>query len=186
MLHRIREAFADVASIFDGPVEVDETYVGGLRKNMLKAKREAEPSRGGVADKTAVVGMKDRETGKVAARVLDTVDGETLNAFVDEHTTPGTDVYTDGSSAYRGRKNHKSVAHSAGEYVRYLENATIHTNGVESLWSMLKRADKGVYHRLSAKHLQRYVDISPGGRTSGSWTRWPRYSTSSPEWSIGG
>ena len=69
----------------------DEPYVGGLRKNMSKAKRAAETSQGGPAGKQAVVGMKDRQTGQVAARVIDTVDGETLNSFVDEHTHPGGD-----------------------------------------------------------------------------------------------
>ena len=69
-----------------------------------------------------------------------------------------TEDAADGSSAYRGRPNHESVAHSAGEYVRYMaDGATVHTNGVESFWSMLKRAHKGTFHRLSAKHLQRVL-----------------------------
>ena len=50
------------------------------------------------------------------------------------------------------------MKHSVGEYVRGLA----HTNGVESFWSMLKRAHKGVYHQLSAKHLQRYVSEFAG------------------------
>ena len=95
MLHRIREAFADVRMAFGGPAEVDEKYVGGLWKNMSTAKRAEQTSRGcGPSGKTAVVGMKGRQTGQVTARVIDTVDGETLNSFVsfvDEHTasTPG-------------------------------------------------------------------------------------------------
>ena len=59
-------------------------------------------------------------------------------------------------------ENHEAVAHSAGEYVRYLEGVKVHTNGVESFWSMLKRAHKGTFHRLSAKHLQRYVNEFAG------------------------
>ena len=156
MLHRIREAFADIAPVFTGPVEVDETYVGGKRANMPTSKRKDLTGRG-PSGKVAVVGAKDRATNQVTARVVDSVDGRTLNTFVDEHTDPDAEVYTDGSTAYKGRANHESVSHSAGEYVRYLKGVKVHTNGVESFWSMLKRAHKGVYHKLSAKHLQRYV-----------------------------
>ncbi len=164
MQQRIREAFAEVGPlVFNGPVEVDETLVGGKRKNMSAARRkELEGQRGPAVGKTVVVGVKDRETGQVAARVIDTVDGRTLNSFVDAHTDPDAEVYTDGSSVYRDRDNHESVAHSAGEYVRYLEGAAIHTNGVESFWSMLKRAHKGTFHRLSPNHLQRYVNEFAG------------------------
>ena len=157
LAHRLRKAWeTQQASPFQGPVEVDETYIGGLEKNK-HAKDKLKAGRGPVG-KTAVVGAKDRETNRVSARVIDTVDGATLNRFVDGHTVPDAYVYTDGSTAYKGRKNHEAVAHSAGEYVRYLAGATVHTNGVESFWSMLKRAHKGTFHRLSPKHLQRYVD----------------------------
>ena len=157
---RIREAFgAEGPVLFGGPVEVDETYMGGKRANMSNAKRkELEGTGRGPVGKTAVVAAKDRETKQVAARVIAEVDGQTLNSFVDGHTSPEADVYTDGSTAYKGRENHESVKHSIGEYVRYLEDATVHTNGVESFWSMLKRAHKGTFHKLSAKHLQRYVN----------------------------
>ncbi len=150
MLHRIREAFAGVAMTFEGPVEVDETYVGGRQRNMPKHKRA--PGRGPVG-KTAVVGVKDRTTKRVAARVVEATDKETLQGFVKEHTADGVKVYTDEAKAYDGLENRETVKHSVGEYVRGMA----HTNGVESFWSMLKRAHKGVYHKLSPKHLQRYV-----------------------------
>ncbi len=89
MLHRIREAFADVASNFDGPVEVDETYMGGRQRNMPKHKRA--PGRGSVG-KTAVVGIKDRPTRRVAARVVESTDRDTLQGFVKERTKPGAKV----------------------------------------------------------------------------------------------
>ena len=161
MLHRIRETWGGGTSAsFDGPVEVDETYIGGLEKNK-HAKDKLKAGRGPVG-KTAVVGAKDRETNRVAARVIAEVDGVTLNAFVDGHAGTDAEVYTDGSTCYKGRPNHQAVAHSAGEYVRYLDGVKVHTNGVESFWSMLKRAHKGTFHRLSAKHLQRYVSEFAG------------------------
>ena len=161
MLHRIKEAFADVAMIFDGPVEVDETYIGGLERNKHESKK-LKAGRGPVG-KTAVVGMKDRATKRVAAKVIERTDSETLQGFVEDHASRDATLYTDAATAYKGTgREHETVKHSAKEYVRYLEGATVHTNGVESLWSMLKRAHKGVYHQLSEKHLQRYVAIFAG------------------------
>ena len=156
MLHRIREAFADVQVIFDGPVEVDETYVGGLEKNKPQHKK-LKAGRGTVG-KTAVIGAKDRATKQVAAKVIETTDGATLKGFVAEHASDGAKIYTDEHTGYKGLPNHETVKHSVGEWV----NGLAHTNGMESFWSMLKRAHKGVYHRLSAKHLQAYVNTFAG------------------------
>ena len=163
MLHRIRETWAvDTGAAFAGPVEVDEAYFGGLRKNMPKAKREELTGRGTVG-KVAVVGIKDRRTKQVAARVVEHTDKPTLQGFVDEHASATAKLYTDDATAYGGAdRPHETVKHSAQEYVRYLDGETVHTNGVESFWSMLKRAHKGTFHRLSAKHLQRYVNEFAG------------------------
>ena len=162
MLHRIRKAFDrnDDEPPFDGPTEIDETYFGGLRKNMSKAKRKTQEGRG-AAGKAAVVGAKDRKTGKVAARYVRHTDTAHLAGFAAEHARPGTKVYTDEASAYNAIDpwfDHEAVNHSVGEYVRGMA----HTNGVESFWSMLKRAHKGVYHKFSVKHLQRYVNEFAG------------------------
>lgn len=156
MLHRIREAWDSVSvESFSGPVEVDETYFGGKRKNMSNAKRKQLSGRGAVG-KTAVVGGKDRGTKRIAAQVVRDTTSETLQGFVRDHTEDGAMVYTDDAGSYNGLARdfgHETVKHSVGEYVR----DQAHTNGIESFWSMLKRAHKGVYHKISAKHLDRYV-----------------------------
>ncbi len=159
LAHRIRKALsqAGIAS-YSGPVEVDETYVGGKRKNMSKSKRKKLTGRGPVG-KTAVVGAKDRETNQVAAKVVTSTDKPTLQGFVKDHAAKGATVYTDDSSAYETLPfDHDSVKHSLQEYVR----GDVHTNGIESLWSMLKRAHKGTFHKLSPKHLDRYVQEFAG------------------------
>ena len=159
MLHRIREAWAvEREKLFAGPVEVDETYFGGKRANMSKAKRKELTGRG-AAGKTAVVGAKDRNTNQVSAEVVQATDTETLQCFVIDHAAPGATVYTDDASAYKGIPfDHESVRHSVGEYVK----GQASVNGIESFWSMLKRAHKGVYHKLSEKHLHRYVNTFAG------------------------
>ena len=157
MLQRIRTAFgSDQPFQFNGPVEVDEAYFGGLEKNKHAGKK-ANLGRGPV-DKTAVVGMKDRKSNQVTAKVIQNTDGATLNAFADHHASEGAKVYTDGSCAYRSRQNHEYVKHSVEEYV----NGQAHTNGVESFRAVLKRAYHGVYHHISPKHPQRYVDQFAG------------------------
>ena len=150
---RIRETWVDHRESFSGPVEVDETYVGGKKKNMSKARRKATPGRGTVG-KAAVAGARDRATGRVSASVVDRTDKATLQKFVRERARAGAKVYTDEASAYEGMPfNYEAVKHGAGEYVRGMA----HTNGIESFWAMLKRAHKGTFHQLSIKHLQRYV-----------------------------
>ena len=162
MLHRLRLAFEEETGLFVGPVEVDETYMGGKRKNMSKAKRkelrEAGAGRGAVG-KAAVVGVKDRATNAVIAEVVEHTDAETLQSVVTEVTPPGAKVFTDEASAYKGiPRDHEAVNHSVGEYVRGMA----HTNGMESFWSMLKRGHQGVYHKMSPKHLDRYVQEFAG------------------------
>lgn len=154
LAHRLRAAFADgEMPKLSGPIEVDETHIGGKRKNMPKAKRRTLEGRGPVG-KTTVIGAKDRASNKVAARTAETRDTETLHGFVADHAAPGATVYTDDWRAYRGMPfNHEAVNHSAGEYVRGMA----HTNGIESFWSMLKRGYQGTFHHFSEKHMDRYI-----------------------------
>ena len=158
LAHRIRKAFATGNGPFSGPVEVDETYVGGKRKNMPKSKRKKLEGRG-TTDKTAVVGAKDRDSNCIAAKVVDDTDAKTLQGFIVDHVDTFATVYTDDASAYASLPfDHESVKHSVGEYVKDV----VHTNGIESFWSMLKRAHKGIYHKMSPKHLDRYVQEFAG------------------------
>ena len=161
ILHRIREAWArEIPGGFSGPVEADETYFGGRRRNMSNARRKALRDTGrGAVGKTAVVGIKDRDSNQVRAKVVKRTDAETLHGFVRNNADKDAIVYTDDALAYDGvARWHETVRHSVEEYVRDMA----HTNGVESFWSTLKRAHKGTFHRLSPKHLNRYVQEFAG------------------------
>ena len=156
MLHRLRNAVESGSAMFAGPVEVDETHMGGKRANMSNAKRKELAGTGrGAIGKVAVVGVKDRATKRVRAQVITRTDAPTLQGwFVVKHTAPDATVYTDEASAYEGLPMmHEAVKHSVKEYVR----GQVHTNGAESFWSMLKRGYVGIYHKMSPKHLDRYV-----------------------------
>ncbi|MDE0343615.1 MAG: IS1595 family transposase [Deltaproteobacteria bacterium] len=158
MLHRLRQTFEAEKGAFSGPVEVDETYMGGKMKNMHgKQRRKArqKPDYG----KTIVAGARDRATGAVRAQAVEAADRETLSAFIGAHAAPGATIYTDEGAPYRSMENRESVKHSAGEYVR---DDGVSTNGIESFWSMLKRGHVGTFHKMSPKHMDRYVQEFAG------------------------
>ena len=150
LMQRIREGFTDGENQpFPGPVEADETYMGGKRKNMPKAKRKTLTGRGAVG-KVAVAGVKDRATNRIVARSVPATDKPTLQGFVAQHAAPDAKVFTDDASAYEGLPfDHEAVCHSAGEYVRGMA----HTNGIESFWSMLKSWDPRGAGALTRKEL---------------------------------
>ncbi len=152
LARRLRKAYELSPSSFHGPVEVDETYVGGPEKNK-HADKWLRSGRGAVG-KAPVVGVKDRETNLSKAKAVQSTDSDTLQGFIVENVDAFAQVYTDESSVYRSLPySHGTVNHSAGEYV----NGDASTNGIESFWAMLKRSYKGIYHKMSRKHLNRYV-----------------------------
>ena len=127
---------------------------------MSKSKREKMHGRGATG-KTTVVAVKDRPTKQVSAQVVSDTSGKTLRRFVLDNISPDAKVYTDDALTYDNLPNHRTVNHSVGEYVR----GHVHTNGIESFWSMLKRAHKGTFHKLSPKHLTGTSRILRAGTT---------------------
>ena len=162
MTQRIRAAWGqDDTPPFPVAVEVDETYVGGRRKRM-HGKRRAELlkrfGRGG-SSMEIVAGGRDRETNRLHVRVIDGEDRVTLRGFVDRVAGVDATLYTDEAVAYKGmREEHEAVNHSVGQYV----DLQASVSGMESFWSTLKRGYHGTYHKISPKHLQRYVDEFAG------------------------
>lgn len=164
MLHRIRLAMkAGSLEKLAGDVEADETFVGGLSKNMHKVKREEIiKKRRGPAGKTVVMGIlersekKKKKSSKVRARVAQNVKGDTLRSNVRENVEPGATLHTDAWIGYRGL-DAEYVHHVIDHTVEYV-NGKIHTNGIENFWSLLKRTVKGTYVSVEPFHLEAYVD----------------------------
>lgn len=155
VLHRLREACGPNLEKLKGIIEIDETYVGGVEKNKHESKK-LKAGRGTVG-KTAVLGMRERG-GRVYATTLDKTDKATVQSAIVERVEAGSMLHTDEAGAYDGVDaqafEHETVNHSAKEFVR--DGVT--TNGIESVFAVLKRGLIGVYHHASPKHLGRYVD----------------------------
>lgn len=155
LLHRIRLAMqTGTFEKMSGQVEVDETYIGGLARNMHRDKRGKLGGTGG-SGKTAVMGLLERN-GKVRAKVINDAKRETLHGEVRQHVEAGAELFTDAWLSYRGLDAdyiHQVINH-AEKYV----DGQIHTNGIENFWSLLKRGIKGTYVSVEPFHLFRYLD----------------------------
>lgn len=143
--------------LLQGIVEMDETYIGGKPRKGNKRDDDKPHKRGRGTDKTPVVGMKERD-GKVVAKVVrkDQLNSKSLARLVREHvdtekTTLMTDEYT-GYVRISSFMEHKSVNHK----VCYV-NGEIHTNRIESFWSLVKSGIVGQYHKVSIRYLSRYL-----------------------------
>ena len=157
MLQRIREACGRGELSLNSVVEADKTYAGGREAH----KHECKKLKAGrvPAGKSTVVGVRHRG-GKVIAKSVEHADGPPLIELVESNVEPGSTIYTDVARAYSAlpnafnRFNHQTIKHLTGEYVR--DDA--HTNGVESVWAVLKRSSYRTWHHVYTKHLDRYVN----------------------------
>jgi transposase-like protein len=156
MLHRIRTAMQrGTFEKLAGEIEVDESFIGGLARFMHKDKKAKITGTGG-AGKELVIGLLDRETGKVRVKHITNRKRGTLQEEVRANVEQGSAVFTDELASYTGLDReyiHEFVNH-AEEYVR----GNVHTNGIENFWSLLKRGLKGTYVSVEPFHLFRYLD----------------------------
>jgi len=157
MMHRIRLALQDGkdGGKLGGEVEVDETFIGGLSRNMHKDKRREKISGTGGKDKTSVLGFIQRG-GEVRAQVIPDRKRDTLHGLVKANVAAGSALYSDALKGYEGLDGeffHQVVDHAV-EYVR----GNVHTNTLENFWSLLKRGIKGTYVSVEPFHLFRYLD----------------------------
>ncbi len=171
MLHRIRLAMKDVApALLGGPdggaVEVDESFVGGEPKNWHKDRREKRRKevrsprvreyQNRFTHKTAIIGMIDRDSRQVRAKVVPNVKRDTLQKEILDTIEFGSKVYTDQAVSYSSLKDqyvHETVNHA----VQYV-NGHVHTNSLENFWSLMKRNLAGTYVAVEPFHLDRYLD----------------------------
>jgi transposase-like protein len=161
MLHRIRKAMASgsFSKMGDsGPVEVDEAFIGGNPRFMHASRRKKlnvgnSPYK---EYKTAVMGMLDRDTRQVRAKVIPNVRRETLQNEILDHVHHGATVYTDGACGY-GDLNTRQFVHETINHLEEYVRGEIHTNGIENFWALLKRSLRGTYVAVEPFHLDRYV-----------------------------
>ena len=150
MGQRIRKNFMEDEKL-SGIVEVDEAFIGGKEKNK-HAKDKGKKA------KLPVIGLKERESGRVIAVAVAAADKTSAFEVIRKHVKPGSTIHTDEGVCYKGIEKlgykHETVNHSRGEYVK----GDITTNGIEGFWARLKKGIRDTHIHVSKQHLQRYLD----------------------------
>ena len=153
LCHRIREAMGNdplVGPTLFGIVEVDETLVGGKRRNVGSGSKEG---------KTWVAGAIQRDSGQIRVERIPNIRRGTLHDFIRRTVKDEAEaIYTDELKSYMGIEDHdtihRTVSHSSEQWVV----GDVHTNGIEGVWSLFKRSIVGTFHKMSRKHLDRYLE----------------------------
>jgi transposase-like protein len=160
MLHRIRLAMQARSFMklggHGGEVEVDETFVGGAARFMHADKHKRRITETGTKDKTAVMGILERD-GEVRAAVVPNRKKKPLHAEIKKHVAAGSAIYTDALMSYQGLKQ-QGFEHQVVDHAEKYVDGQVHTNGLENFWSLFKRQLKGTYISVEPFHLFRYLD----------------------------
>jgi transposase-like protein len=157
MLHRIRVAMGEepkgtIGGHWQNPIEIDETFVGGKAKNKHLSQRMQKER------KTIVMGMLNRETRQIRAKVIPNVKRETLQAEILQHVGFNAYVFTDGHIGYDKLSEYKNFTHKTVNHINEYVNGRVHTQGIENFWSLLKRGLSGTYVAVEPFHMDSYVD----------------------------
>jgi transposase-like protein len=161
MLQRIRLAMKNKSLLkmgsTGGPVEVDETFIGGNPQKMHRDRRLKLQTAANARNKVTVMGMLDRNTREVRAKVVPNVKRETLQNEILNAIEHKATVYTDGWTGYDDLAK-KEYVHETVNHIEEYVRGNVHTQGIENFWSLLKRGLNGTYVAVEPFHLERYVD----------------------------